>query len=115
MIAPFSQNKAQKSQEMVISGTFKYIESRTIDSKSRINIGQSLKEMIEKLGSIDSMNIFLDDRGNLLLVPMQHIPVSEMWIWNDPKIQKSFKAASNDVIEGRTTDVDNLDEFIDSL
>ena len=115
MTALFSQNKAQKLREMVISSTFKYIESRSIDSKARINIGQSLKELLEKLGPIDSMNIFLDDRGNLLLVPMQHIPANEMWIWNDPKIQDSFKSASDDVMEGRITEVENLDDFLDSL
>ena len=102
-------------QDMFVSSTFKYIDSRTIDAKARVSLGQELTQRLQAAGPIDSFNVFMDDNGNVLLVPMQHIPVSEMWIWKDPKIRDSFKSASDDVREGRITEVENLDDFLDSL
>ena len=115
MPVSISSTKEQRSQEMVISSTFKFIESRSIDAKARINLGQSLKGLLERLGPIDSMSIFIDDKGNLLLVPMQHIPANEMWTWKDKTVLQSFNSALQDVTEGKTTDVENLDDFLDSL
>ncbi|MCH7575880.1 MAG: hypothetical protein IIA59_12260 [Candidatus Marinimicrobia bacterium] len=103
------------TQDMFVSGTFKYVDSRTIDAKARVSLGQELTRRLQAAGPVESFNVFMDDNGHVLLVPMQHIPVSEMWTWTGKDIRESFDRAKADVAQGRTVKVTNLDKFLDEL
>ena len=115
MPAPKSAHEPPTAQEMFVSSTFKYIDSRTIDAKARVSLGQELTRRLQAAGPVESFNVFMDDNGNVLLVPMQHIPVSEMWTWTGKDIRESFDHAKMDVAEGRTVEAADLDKFLDDL
>ncbi|MFC1483728.1 hypothetical protein ACFL5M_06130 [Candidatus Neomarinimicrobiota bacterium] len=108
-------DRLQKLKDLFISGTFRFIDSRALDSKSRITLGGSLTKALEKLGPVESFDMFIDEKGHVLLVPMQHIPASEMWTWTNGEIRASFDRANEDIVEGRVTEVTDLDAFLDEL
>jgi hypothetical protein len=108
-------DRLQKLKDLFISGTFKFVDSRVLDSKSRITLGGSLAKALEQLGPVESFDLFIDDQGHVLLVPMQHIPASEMWTWTNSGVRESFDHAREDVEAGRVTEVTDLDAFLDEL
>ena len=108
-------DRIQRLKDLFISGTFKFIDSRAVDSKSRITLGGSLTKALETLGPVESFDMFIDEKGHVLLVPMQHIPVSEMWTWTHSGVRESFDHAREDVESGRVTEVEDLDSFLDEL
>ena len=105
----------KQSEEMEIAGTFKFMESRPFDSKYRISLGKRLVQTLKGLGSFSSFNIYLDPSGRVLLVPMSHVPLNEMWTWENRKVRKSFEQADKDMAQGAVTEVEDLDQFLDSL
>ena len=108
-------DRLQKLKDLFISGTFRFIDSRTLDSKSRITLGGSLAKALEQLGPVESFDLFVDDRGHVLLVPMQHIPAGEMWTWTNSGVRESFDRAREDVESGRVDEVTDLESFLDEL
>ena len=115
MPASKTANEPPTAQDMFVSGTFKYIDSRTIDAKARVSLGQELTQRLKAVGPVESFNVFMDDNGHVLLVPMQHIPVSEMWTWTGKDVRESFDRAKADVAKGRTVEVTDVDKFLDEL
>ena len=93
---------------------FEFIESRPFDKKHRVSLGKRVFELLGKLGSFESFKVYISEEGFLLLTPMAHIPVNEMWIWKDQEIRESFTKALEDAREGRVKRVDDLDSFLSS-
>jgi hypothetical protein len=104
-----------QQEEMEIAATFKFMEARPFDPKYRVNLGKSLAGILKGFGKFSSFNIYLDDAGRVLLVPMSHIPLNEMWTWTDKETRKSFEEANKDFAKGDVAEVDDLDQFLDSL
>ena len=115
MSKPETTSKARSTQDLLISSTFKFMTSRPIDAKNRVSLGQPLLALLKQIGSIDSFNVYIDQEGYVLLVPMHTIPAAEMWTWTNKKVRESFDRATEDARRGRVTEVDDLDQFIESL
>jgi len=43
------------------------------------------------------------------------IPSSEIWTWTNGEIREIFDRAKADIVEGRVTEVTDLDDFLDKL
>ncbi len=109
-------NQPGESQDIQVSGqVFKYIDSKTLDDKYRVSLGKKIARLLEGISSPRSMDIFLSAEGYILLRPMAHIPVSEAWIWQAEDIRNSFARALAEARSGKTTSVDNLDDFLEDL
>ena len=109
------QPETDASDSVELSGQrFEFIDSRPFDKKHRINLGRRVFELLGKLGPFESFKVYISEEGLLLLAPMAHIPVNEMWIWKDREIRESFKKALEDAREGRLKRVVDLDSFLDS-
>ncbi len=93
---------------------FEFIESRPFDKKHRVSLGKRVFKLLGEIGAFESFNVYISEEGFLLLTPMAHIPVNEMWIWKDREISESFAKALEDAREGRVKRVDDLDSFLSS-
>ncbi|MEE9465314.1 MAG: hypothetical protein V3W14_07075 [Candidatus Neomarinimicrobiota bacterium] len=113
---PAHQNQPSPSQDIEITGqVFKYVDSKTVDEKYRVTLGSKIAKFLRKLSSPRSMDIFLSSEGYILLRPMAHIPASEAWIWQDEELHASFDRALTEARAGKTTPVDDLDDFLENL
>ena len=109
-------NQPGESQDIQVSGqVFKYIDSKTLDDKYRVSLGKKIARFLEGISSPRSMDIFLSAEGYILLRPMAHIPANEAWIWQDEDIRNSIARAMAEARTGKTTSVDNLDDFLEDL
>ncbi len=110
-----AQPRTDASNDIELSGQrFEFIDSRPFDKKHRINLGKRVFELLGELGSFESFKVYISNDGFLLLAPMAHIPVNEMWIWKDQEIRESFAKALEDAREGRVKKVDDLDSYLSS-
>jgi len=110
-----AQNWTDAPDNIEFSGQrFEFIESRPFDKKHRVNLGKKVFELLGELGSFESFKVYISNDGFLLLAPMAHIPVNEMWIWKDQEIRESFRKALEDAREGRVKKVDDLESFLNS-
>ncbi len=95
--------------------TFKYVDSKTVDDKNRVSLGKKIHTLMAEMDMGNSMDIFLNSEGYILLRPMVHVPANEAWIWQNEEVRQSMARALEDAGAGRTTRVDDLDDFIDKL
>ncbi len=95
--------------------TFRFIASKPLDDKYRVSLGRKIFDLLSRLSSFQSLDIYMSNEGYILLRPMEHIPANEMWTWETPEIRESFKKALEDVHKGRTTKVEDLDKFLESI
>lgn len=95
--------------------SFKYIDSKTLDEKNRVSLGKKVQALMVGMAVGKSMDIYLNSEGYILLRPMIQIPANEAWIWQNKEVRQSFARALEDMSTGRTTRVEDLDEFLDKL
>lgn len=113
---PAHTNQPSASQDIKIAGqVFKYVDSKSVDDKNRLTLGSKIAKFLRKLSSPRSMDIFLSSEGYILLRPMAHIPANEAWIWQDDRLRASFDRALAEASAGKTTPVDDLDDFLENL
>lgn len=112
MPANKSQSHDPKREDFVISSTFTRVAIRLIDDRSRVNLGQDL---VQRIGNAESLELLVDEDGNILLRPMSLIPTNELWIWRDRDVRQSFRRASRDIQQGDFIEVDTIEGHIDSL
>ena len=104
------------SQDIEVTGqVFKYVDSKAVDDKYRVSLGSKIAKFLRKIASPRSMDIFLSSEGYILLRPMARIPASEAWIWQDDEVRASFTRALDEARSGKTTPIDDLDDFLENL
>ena len=105
-----------KVKEKKISGKFHLAGKSTLDSKKRITLGNKIlvKKPLSKM-KIDSFNIFINEEGNILLVPLANIPSRELWVHQNPTVMKELQKGLKEAEEGKVTKAKDLDEFFDDL
>ncbi len=99
----------------VEDGSFIYVDSKTLDDKNRLSLGKKVQALMVGMAIGNSMDIYLNSEGYILLRPMIKIPANEAWIWQNEEVRQSFARALEDISAGRTTRVDDLDELLDKL
>jgi len=113
---PWDSRRSDATDDIILPNqTFKLIASRPLDNKYRVSLGRKIFDLLSRMSSFQSFDIYMSNEGYILLRPMEHIPANEMWTWENPEIRESFKRAIEDVRKGRTTKVEDLDKFLESL
>ena len=104
------------TKEKKINGSFHLAGKTTLDSKKRITLGSKIliKKPLSKM-KIDSFNVFINDEGNILLVPLVSIPSRELWVHQNPEVMKEIQKGLKEAKEGKVTKAKDLDEFLDDL
>ena len=102
---------------MKIVENFKKFGVVKIDSKNRITLGEIIKRFIafSKIASIDDFETFIAESGNILLVPRTSIPTRELWVHKNPEIKEAIEEGIKDAQEGRVKEIEDIDEFFDTL
>ena len=105
-----------KTKEKKINSSFHLAGKTTLDSKKRITLGNKIlvRKPLSKM-KIDSFNIFINDEGNILLIPLVNIPSRELWVHQNPEVMKDIQKGLKEAKEGKVTKVKDLDEFFDEI
>jgi hypothetical protein len=86
-----------------INDEFKEVDTRTIDDRNRLTLGELLK------GS-KRVRLYRNNRGEVLVQPVVEIPASELWLFQDKEALENVKKGLKDAAEGRISKL-NLDEL----
>ena len=86
-----------------INDEFKEVDTRTIDDRNRLTLGELLK------GS-KRVRLYRNNRGEVLVQPVVEIPASELWLFQDKEALENVKKGLMDAAEGRISKL-NLDEL----
>lgn len=94
------------------------------DSERRINVKEYLtirkrekitlpKSIIRKLDlqEGDQLEVEINDRGEMKLVPTIQVPEDQAWFWTE-EWQKDEKEADEDIKAGRVKSFENVDEVL---
>jgi hypothetical protein len=65
------------------------------DAKKRLSLG-------EALGGAKAFNIYRNPLGQLILDPVKTVPVSEMWLYENPEALASVKQGLTESAEGKS-------------
>jgi hypothetical protein len=77
-----------------IEDEFKEIDTRTVDDRNRLTVGELLK------GS-KRVRLYKNERGEVLLQPVVEIPASEVWLFKNKEAFESVKKGLKDASEGK--------------
>ncbi|MGA2467785.1 MAG: hypothetical protein ABSH06_25990 [Thermodesulfobacteriota bacterium] len=77
-----------------IEDEFKEIDTRTVDDRNRLTVGELLK------GS-KRVRLYKNERGEVLLQPVVEIPASEAWLFKNKEAFESVKKGLKDASEGK--------------
>jgi predicted neuraminidase len=77
-----------------IEDEFKEIDTRTVDDRNRLTVGELLK------GS-KRVRLYKNERGEVLLQPVVEIPTSEAWLFKNKEAFESVKKGLKDASEGK--------------
>lgn len=113
-----SHSEIMRRREHIMS--IKDLERR-VNMKERLTIrkrGQVTlpKSFIERFGleEGDSLDLEINQEGEITVVPMVQVPASQKWFWND-EWQQGEREADKDIIAGRVKEFDNVNDLIADL
>lgn len=83
-----------KSHNLHVSDDFVEIETRTLDDRQRLCVGDCLE-------GFKRVRIFQNGNGELFLRPVVEIPASEAWLFKNKKALKSVQKGLKDASQGK--------------
>ena len=83
-----------KTNTVRISDEFEEVDTRTVDDRNRLTLGELLK------GS-KRVRLYKNNRGEVLLQPVAEIPASELWLFQNKEALENVKKGLEDAAEGR--------------
>lgn len=93
---------SMRSNTLRVKSEFKEIDTRTIDDRNRLTLGELMK------GS-KRVRLYRNDAGELLLRPVVEIPASEAWFFRNERAMENVKAGLKDAAEGKISKLDLKD------
>lgn len=90
-------------------------ETKPLDSKHRITLGNRIRKAIGTRLKVDSYQVLVGKQGDILLRPAVSIPSREAWIYQNPEVIAKIRKGLQEAGEGKTERVDDLDSFLESL
>jgi hypothetical protein len=82
-----------------IDDEFREIESKTVDERKRITLGELAKDS-------KRVRLYTNKRGEILIIPVVEIPASEIWLFQNKDALHSVKKGLNDAADGKIVKVD---------
>jgi hypothetical protein len=109
-----SRNKTKK--EIVdIHEEFIPYQTKPLDSKYRITLGNRLTRLLGKRMNTEAYQIFVGRNGDILLRPSVSIPSNEAWVYQNPEVIGKLRKGLQEAREGKTERVENLESFLEKL
>jgi len=82
-----------------VSSEFEEVDTRTIDERNRITIGELMK-------GYKRVRIYKNKRGEIFLQPIVEIPASELWLFQDKEALEGVLKGIKDASEGKISRLD---------
>lgn len=105
----------RKRQGFEIREMFMLVDTRTLDSKHRITVGGKLQKLMMGKMKVDSYQVFVGKKGDILLRPAVSVPSSEAWVYRNPEAIGRIRQGLKEAREGKTEKVDDLESFLSGL
>jgi hypothetical protein len=92
-----------QKDKIKINDEFQEIDTRTIDSRNRLTIGDLAQ-------GFNRVRLYKNELGEILLKPVVEIPASELWLFQNKEALEDVQKGSKDLSEGKITklDIDKL-------
>lgn len=92
-----------QKDKIKINDEFQEIDTRTIDSRNRLTIGELAQ-------GFNRVKLYKNELGEILLKPVVEIPASELWLFNNKKALEDVQKGLKDLSEGKIKklDIDKL-------
>jgi len=81
-----------------IDDEFKEITTKSVDDRKRITLGDLVHDS-------KRVRMYINKRGEILLIPVVEIPASETWLFQNNKAFENVQKGLGDAILGRITKV----------
>ncbi|MFH1776760.1 MAG: hypothetical protein ABH952_04275 [Candidatus Omnitrophota bacterium] len=106
-----------KGKEVINNIQEKFIQVgvKYVDSKNRMNLGEKVIRIVNKITNADAFEVFVGNEGDILLRPAVNIPSREAWVYRNPKVLAQVRNGLAEAKEGKTEKVDDLDKFLENL
>ena len=88
-----------KKGSIKINDEFQEIDTRSIDSRNRLTIG-------ELAGGFNRVRLYKNKLGEILLKPIVEIPASELWLFQNKEALESVQRGIKDLSEGNLSKID---------
>ncbi len=80
----------------IIEDEFIEVDTRTVDDRSRLTLGNLI-------GKIKRVQVSINSKGEILLRPLVEIPAAEHWLFQNREALESVRRGLKDAAEGRTS------------
>ena len=88
-----------KNNTIKINDEFEEIDTRTIDSRSRLTIGEFAQEF-------NRVRLYKNKKGEILLKPVVEILASELWLYQNNEALKDVREGLNNLSEGKVSKIE---------
>jgi len=82
-----------------INDEFEEIDTRTIDSRSRLTIGEFAQ-------GFNRVKLYKNKQGDILIKPVVEIPASELWLFKNKEALKDVREGLQDLSQGKVSKID---------
>ena len=82
-----------------IDDEFTEIDTRTIDSRNRLTIGELSQ-------GFNRVRLYKNKMGEILLKPVAEIPASELWLFQNKEAFENVQKGLKDISEGKISKLD---------
>ena len=83
-----------------INDEFAEIDTRTIDSRNRLTIGELAQ-------GFNRVRLYKNKMGEILLKPVVEIPASELWLFQNKEALENVQKGLKDISEGKISKLDS--------
>lgn len=88
-------------------------ERLTIRKRGQVTLPKSFLEKFD-LKEGDSLELEVNHKGEVVVVPMVQVPANQKWFWSD-EWQQGEQEANEDIKAGRVKQFDNVHDLITDL
>ena len=85
-------------QTLRIDDEFQEVDVLSVDSRNRITLGKHLKDF-------KRLKVFIDERGEILLVPIVEVPAAELWLFENKEALASVQKGLADAKANKVTEI----------
>lgn len=83
-----------------INDEFQEIDTRTIDNRNRLTIGELAQ-------GFNRIRLYKNKMGEILLKPVVEIPASELWLFQNKEAFKDVQKSLKDISKGKISKLDS--------
>lgn len=88
-----------KDNTIRINDEFEEIDTRTIDSRNRLTIGEFAQ-------GFNRVRLYKNKQGEILIKPVVEIPVSELWLFKNKEAFEDVQKGLKDLSKGKISKID---------